>query len=132
MSKAEPTEEVEVLAPPPAQPMKKSRDSLRAEIFSAKYTKPKTINYTFNGVDLEWRQPTINAIQTARAEADEDANFMTTMIIEYSFIEGTNDRIFEEADRESLENMPFGGQWQNTLMKISEALDLNVEEKAKN
>lgn len=110
-----------------------SRDSLRAKIFSGSNSKKRSVTFNFNGVDLEWRQPSIREVQTAQADTGAgEGNFMTTLLISHTFIPGTEERVFEEADRDSLENMPFGGDWQRTIKSISDLLDLSVEDKAKN
>lgn len=115
------------MAPPP------SRDELRKKFFSEKNTKVAPVELSWNGISFEWRRPTISQIQAARdANEDGSRNFIVDMIIGYSFIEGTDEKLFDESDYETVINMPFSGEFQEIVTKIGSSVNMNVEEKAKN
>jgi len=110
-----------------------TRDDLRKAIFEAEEAKPKSEVFKFNGVDVEWRQPTIEATQnTESREAMEGKNFMVMMLIENTFIPGTNERIFVLDDYDALIKMPMSRQFNEVVQRISGILDLGVDSKVKN
>ena len=104
------------------------RDELRGKIFAHRALKTETINIF--GQDVEIRQPTLGQLLGARDEPDK-RRAVVKLMIEYTFVPGTNERVFEDADYESIINMPFG----DDLVKVNQAINrmtsINVEE-AKN
>ena len=80
--------------------------SIRSKIFSR--TKSKSIQVEFFGETLEIRQPSMRQLFSLQADEENLARRAARMIIEYSFIPGTNDKVFDKADLETIENMPFG------------------------
>jgi hypothetical protein len=109
-----------------------TRDSIRSQIFSTTYTTPKVVKYTFNGVELEFRQPSFEDFVEARQNARDNENFLIRMLIKHSFIPGTEERPFDEADYEALVHMPMSGNLMTALNTAQMIFDLKVEEKVKN
>ena len=131
MTKGETPLEGEIIPKEEAAQVKPSRDALRAKLFAEEHVKVKKVPLTYNGVELEWRQPSIKDIQ--EAEQDEDKrNFMVLMLIRYTYVPDTDEKVFEEEDYETLLNMPMNQSFQNAVRTISSTLDLKVEEKVKN
>lgn len=115
----------------PTEQMKFSREALRKKIFSEENIKPKVIPLQFNGTDLEWRQPSIRDVQEAQT-LQEGKNFMALMLIGYTYVPGTEEKVFADEDYEMILGMPLSPSWQGVVQKISDTLDLKVEEKVKN
>lgn len=111
------------------------RDEIRAKVLAQ--VKPISLTITLGGVDLEWRQPSIQQTQDARAargDNADDENFIVRMILDYTYIPDTDEKVFTPDDYANVMGMGFGGEYQKAITKIAKALDLTeeVEEKAKN
>ena len=81
-----------------------ARDKLRGQIFSAKTFLSQEI--TLFGATVELRQPSLGQILEAQ-EQPERKLALLKLLVEYCFVPGTDDRIFEEADMDNIMNMPF-------------------------
>lgn len=93
------------------------RDRIRGKVFSSA---PNFDTVEFNGSKIEIRQPTLGEIFQIQQAAGEDLLYNTiTMLIKYCFVPGTNENVFEEADREQLAHLPFNVD----LQKLSKALN---------
>lgn len=115
--------------------MAKSRAELRTSIFKSENLQPKTEVVTFFGEEVEVRQPSMNTILNFRNadEADRKTQ-MVDMLIEYVFVPGTNEKVFETADKDQLLQMPFGQDMTGLQAAISRLtnVDLQTSAKAKN
>lgn len=97
------------------------RKALRDAIFSEKNRKPASKQITIFGQVVEIRQPTlsqINNLGKASAANDKTPPFVR-MLTEYIFVPGTNEKVFDIADADSLTNMP-SGPW---IMEINKAVE---------
>lgn len=109
------------------------RKQLRDKIFTSDRAKPKSETLEFFGADVELRQPTIGRILDLRDAAKEDSKFAAMqMIIEYTYVPGTNERVFDEADLDALLGMPFGEDMTRMHQAIAKLTNINVEGLAKN
>jgi hypothetical protein len=54
------------------------------------------------------------------------------LLIGYSYVPGTDERVFDESDYDDLVNMPLNSSFQAAVRQISETLDLKVDDKVKN
>lgn len=120
----------EVEADRVAEPKKMNRAERRALFFHEKHSKVKPVEMSWNGINFEWRAPTI--LETQRVKSEEGQHFMVRMLIDNSYLEGTDEKLFEDDDYDKLVNMPLSGEFSKIVGKISEVLDLKVEAKAKN
>ena len=109
-----------------------SGTSLRQQIFkNAK--KPSRREYTFNGVTLEYVQPSIGSMYKTGGNDDGPTKaFIIKSMIYNSVAPGTDEKVFEESDYDAIMEMPATGELQDITRIITELLDLNVGEKAKN
>ena len=109
-----------------------SRDSIRTRIFSGKNKNRKTKIIDFMGEDVEVRQPTVRQVQELAKEArKEDSDAILLSIMEYCYVPGTEEKVFEIADKENLLNLPVG-DWLNNLNQAIEemtGIDVKVAEK---
>lgn len=121
-------EDVEVgkveAAPPP------TRDELRNKIFSAEYTEVKKEYLTFNGVEIELRQPKVSAFMEQRE--GENREFFARFLIDNAYIPYTDEKVFDVADRDSLLEMPMNSSWTNAINAIQVLIDIKVDDKVKN
>lgn len=131
MAKATTTaNETDVDVPEPKPAIILTRDQIRAAMFESEHALAKAIPIQYLGADLEWRNPTIRQMQELRDQ--EDKNFMVLLLIGYTFIPGTDEKIFEDTDYDRLVDMPIHGDFQKVVNTIAATIDLNVEEKVKN
>ncbi len=110
-----------------------SRDSMRSKIFSGanKHRKSKIID--FMGEDVEVRQPTVKQVQELAKEArKEDSDAVLLSIMEYCYVPGTEDKVFDAADKDQLLGLPVG-EWLNNLNQaIEEMTGVDVRAAEKN
>lgn len=86
---------------------KTPRDALRAKLLGAGH-KAKTIMVTVFGEEVEVRQPTLEAILRTQSTSTDLKTRSVDMIIEYTFVPGTNEHVFETTDRDVILGWPFG------------------------
>lgn len=113
------------------RPIILTREQIRAAMFSDVNAKPKVINYEFLSQKLEWRCPTLKEMQEAR-DAAENENLMVRLIINHSYIPGTEEKVFEDGDYKTIMNMPLSGSFNEAVQAISAVINLKVEDKLKN
>lgn len=110
-----------------------SRDELRAAIFAAENKKPKSMEITLFGQKVEIRQPTVGEVtKMMDAAGKPNQSAIVSILTTYCYVPGTNEKVFDPADRESLLDMP-SGQWLTDLnASIEELTAVNVKEAEKN
>lgn len=106
------------------------RNELRAKIFDAKNRKPESRIITLFSVEVEVRQPLLQDIMDLQ-DADMK-NEVTPMLINFVFVPGTDENVFEEADKESLNTMPFGPDLALFTTTIQELTDIDLKDAEKN
>ncbi|KKN66738.1 hypothetical protein LCGC14_0468490 [marine sediment metagenome] len=97
-----------------------TRDDLRGRLLGTK-AKPKIEMVTLFGEDVELRQPSFGSMLDAREIADTKTRTIE-MIVQYAFVPGTNERIFEDTDRDVILGWPFGEdvlEIQNAIARLS-------------
>lgn len=92
-----------------------SRDQLRSQLL--KSHKPESRLITLYGVEVELRQPTLRDVMQAR-DTEDPAERAADMIIRYAYVPGTNEPVFEPADKATIMQWPFG----NDFVKLQKAL----------
>lgn len=98
---------------------KATRDELRTKILSD--YKPKSEVIKFMGAQVEVHQPSLRALLDSQ-DKGSTADKMIDMIINFVFVPGTKEHIFETADKESLLNMPWNediAELQNVIGRLS-------------
>jgi hypothetical protein len=84
------------------------RDEMRAKLLATK--RPKSVPVDFFGETIELRQPTLGDILKARDNTDRTAAVID-ILVSYSYIPETDEKIFESGDADALLSMPFGGDF---------------------
>ena len=111
-----PTQEKKAPAP--------TRDEIRAKLLG-KTPLAETKMISLYGMDIELRQPTLEAILKSR-DIDDNVARAVDMIIEYAFVPGTDDHVFETADREMILRWPFGKDLQTLNEAIADLTGVDI------
>jgi hypothetical protein len=113
--------------------MAKNRQDLRASIFKSDNKKTKSAVITLFGEEVEIRQPTLAQIaKLGRQAQDTKIPPVVRIMIEYIYVPGTDEKVFETGDAEQLASLP-SGQWLNDLNRaIEELTGVDVKEAEKN
>jgi len=82
-----------------------TRDQLRAALIGKKH-KPDSEIVTLFGCEIELRQPSLDAILNSKEEDDERKR-TTDVFLNYAYVPGTDEKVFEEGDREQILAWPF-------------------------
>ncbi len=93
-----------------------TRDELRKALLSDT-PKAESKMITLFGMQVELRQPTLEAILKAR-DTEDTTSRAVDMIIEYAYVPGTDEHIFEPGDRVQMLRWPFG----KDLTELNEAI----------
>jgi hypothetical protein len=93
---------------------KMSRKDIREAILSAK---PKKEIITLFGQEVELRQPTMGGMFQTQEEGTT-AQKSARMLVSYAFIPGTDERVFDPLDVDTIVGLPWG----EDLIKAQEAI----------
>lgn len=92
-----------------------SRKEVREAILGAK---PKSTIITLFGQEVELRQPTMGQMFATQPEGATPAQISARMLASYAFMPGTDERVFEDLDVDSIAALPWG----EDLIKAQEAI----------
>ncbi len=113
------------------------RDQLRAVTVGSKNVfKSKVLEH--RGLKFEIRQPSIAGRKELRKKLiDEEGSFdvfdaLVWMVILYTFVPGTNERVFDEEDYDTLVAQPTGGYMETFSLTASDFMSIDPETIAKN
>lgn len=106
-----------------------TRESIREAIFSRKNFKTRKL--TLYGAEVEIRQPSLGMILEAQREEDTRAGIIR-ILIQYTYVPGTDERVFEESDADSIAALPFGSELIELNKIITELTDIDVLGEEKN
>ncbi len=132
------TPERELLADAPAAPAPApaaapevktitDRNALRSNFFDLK---PVQELVPFNGAYVELRQPSIGAaigVRDNEGEKDELSNTIY-LLIEFTYVPGTGEKLFEAADFDSLRNTPFGKDMRGLIKALQRITGVDESE----
>lgn len=93
-----------------------TKAELRAKIFASRKVRSKVVE--FFDVEIELRQPTLGDIVSAQQNENREAAVIETLV-KYSYIPGTDEKIFDESDADGFKSMPFGADF----LRVSNALE---------
>ncbi len=102
-----------------------TRDEMRAVLLGTRQ-KAKSQVISLFGIDVELRQPTLESILKARDTGD-NASRAVDMIIEYAFVPGTDDHVFEDTDRPQMLKWPFGEDLTKLNATIADLTGVDVD-----
>lgn len=111
------------------------RDQIRAATLGKK-TQFKSKEFDYDGIKVEFRQPNLKdrqmLINKAKSkDGDFDfVEFLVWSVISNTYVPGTDERVFEAADYDSMVGKPTGSFVDKFGAEIAEIM--NVEDDAKN
>ena len=104
------------------------RNTIRSAIFSAKPEK-KLVN--FFGQEVEVRTSSLKEILEVQENEDRKEAIVQIMI-RYCYVPGTEEHVFEIADKDSILKLP-AGKWLTDMNKaVTELTDINIDDTEKN
>ena len=103
------------------------RDEIRAKVFSSDVFEREEI--TAFGIEIEIRQTTLGRVLELQEKLQEDRKGAIGLaFIEFCYIPGTDERLFDDTDLDSILNLPFGKDFQRVQDAINKLM--GVDEKA--
>lgn len=107
------------------------RNRIRSKVLGSTKLQRKSIQLF--GEEVEVQQPNIGDIINA---GTNETDTIIDWMIEYIYVPGTNDKVFEMTDRDALLQLPYGAEakkFTNAFRELSgEDLAQAVEDQAKN
>ncbi len=92
-----------------------TRDQIRAKMFTSHEFKREEI--TVFGTKIEIIQPSLGQILKAQENPDR-SDAIIDLMIEYCYVPGTKEKVFEPADKDGMKKFPAGKE----IVKISDAI----------
>lgn len=116
-------------------PTQSPRDVIRAKVFAHKELKSELV--TAFGAEIEVRQPSLGTMMRLQKQSDttdpvEYAKAIVRSIATYCYVPGTNELVFNEADIELLEGLPFDDNIGIINDAVARLTGTDVESAAKN
>jgi hypothetical protein len=106
--------------------MTTARDELRQRILASR--KPKSELVSFFGDSIELRQPTLHDILKIRQASEDERNAaIINTLVDYAYVPGTDEKLFEEADADAFLAMPFGADFQRVTEVLSKLTDIDFK-----
>ena len=106
-----------------------SKDQIRAKIFSKQNFATKRVD--FFGTEVELRQPSLEDVLELQASPDtKDA--IINALIKYTYVPGTSDPVFNNADKPHLLKLPFGKEFSALNDAIAELTNIDILGEEKN
>lgn len=99
------------------------RDEIRGKILATHQLASEVIDIF--GTKVELRQPTLQdvlLIQQAKEDSEDGAvpiSAVAKVLIQYSYVPETNEKVFEEGDGPAIMQLPFG----NDMIRVTDALE---------
>lgn len=107
--------------------LKPTRDTLRSKILGTSH-KMKSRLIMFFGAQIEIRQPSLGAILDAQEKEDRQAAVID-YLLERTYVPGTDEKVFDDTDVETLRDLPFGEDFIRVTEAIQELSDVNFLDK---
>jgi hypothetical protein len=112
----------------------KTRDDIRKAIFSADASKRQSIKLNFFGTEIELRQASIMEVQ-AQIERRATSNGTVSIadyLIDYAYVPGTDEKVFESGDKETIAQLPFNKDMTKLTEAITSLTNIDVKAAEKN
>ena len=98
--------------------MSQSRDEFRKKIFQNRKRDSRMNN--FFDEELEIKQPSVKELMDFQDINDRES--IVQILIKQAYVPGTNEKVFEDADKDTLMEMPAGswiGELNNAIQDLS-------------
>lgn len=107
-------------------------NDLRAKIFSSANHELKREVIDFFGSKIEVRQPTLSEAIDMSMKQDEMGSATLFVLTHFCYVPGTDQRVFSDADNDSLKGLPAGKWVQDLGNAFSRVQGTSVETTEKN
>lgn len=107
------------------------RDEIRAAILASDNLKRKTVPLKFFGAEIELRQPTTGDIIRA-TEGGTNRFTLVNVLLDYAYVPGTDEKVFEEGDVEHLKSLPYNEDMKSLTQAIETFTNILVGDAEKN
>ena len=109
------------------------RDDIRAAMFADDNKKPAIRQMTLFGQKVDIHQPTLGQMSEVGRRAGQDPKIppVVRLLIMYTYVRGTDVKVFDDSDAEQLASMRTG-KWLeefNTVMAELSSVDVQAAEK---
>lgn len=108
-----------------------NRDSIRSQLFNSASKKRRSKKINMFGTEVEVRQPSVGQVLELQNSKDQK-NTLVRMLIEYCYVPGTNEKVFEEGDQDQIMSWPVDDWFQQFNDAVTELASINVQEAEKN
>lgn len=108
----------------------KTRDDIRSAIFSSKKFKSELV--TIFGAEIEVRQPSLGVVLEASDDSKSTKDSLIDILINYCFVPGTSDHVFEDTDRDGLMKLPAGEDFTRLNEVIARMTGIDIKGAEKN
>lgn len=101
-----------------------TKESIRAKIFNSGNSVPEKRKVVFFDAEIEVRQPSAGDVVDM---ANTKGQNMLTMLVQYSYVPDTSERVFTEADIESLRALRFSADFSRLAKVFEELTDIDIK-----
>ncbi len=103
------------------------RDKIRAQVFSSDVFKRETVEAF--GSTMEIRQTTLGRVLELQQKLEDDRKEAIALsFIEFCFVPGTDERIFEDGDIVLVLGLPFGDDFQTVQTAINKMMGVTEKD----
>ena len=107
------------------------RQSLRSQLFSSTNKRFASREVDLFGTTVEVRQPSVGQILRAQ-DAKDSKNALIRIMVDYCYVPGTGEKVFEKGDEEEIMSWPVGKWFTDVNNAISELTDISISDDEKN
>lgn len=107
------------------------RGQMRTKIFASETRRGKNTKLPFYGTEIEIRQPNIGQVQKW-SDNDSDSVTLIEILLNHAYVPGTDIKVFESADRDTLQSLPMNEEATAVIAAIQAFTDLAIKDSEKN
>lgn len=111
-----------------------ARNILRGALLSGSHLARKRYPLDFFGQKIEIVQPSVSDVaKLSEGRTAGEVNIsLVDVLIDYAYVPGTNEKVFEVGDKDILKELPFGPEMTALSELLSELYGGSIKEKEKN
>lgn len=94
-----------------------TRDQIREAFFNIK---PKVKLVPFGQFEIELRQPSVREVMGQGSSTEDRALNMCKMLMNYCYVPGSSERVFDDADIDSMKEVPVSEEWMALTQAIND------------
>lgn len=101
-----------------------NRDTIRKAILSGRTTKTLLVNAF--GIELEMRQPSLGDILDLQ-DMENTKQRVIQSLINYCYVPGTKEKVFDDADKDIIEALPFDDNFTAIQEAIADLTGVDID-----